>query len=409
MSNKRRCFVLGAGFSKACGLPLASELTDEILEYKMIPERPSDSPSFRDHFERLVSYLPKSPDFGNFELLLTLIEELIAFRKDFGHAAGNAVDAIAKSWGRIRDNALRRLCLILNEKSRAPYNDGATATDRFVSSLHPDADCIVSFNWDTVIECACKRRNVAVAREPGQPRSLMLIKPHGSIDLAEIPDDTYDANHVQIRRLQPLHNENGVSTCCARDPADAAHHTIFPFNALIVPPTARKSYQSPWIKRQWHHAFNFLRAADEITVIGYSLPDFDFRPSILFRLAGLNRSKMPVRVFDLDPEPIKRKLSLAGYENVACVSGPWDNQCAEIVRRNSQSQVLVREATERLETVHDKIDSRDLRKRHISAARSPDGSWRERRCSASSGRNARRRGDTIGILWNLDQGRGGRL
>ena len=76
----RRCFVLGAGFSKACDLPLASELTRLIFE-DAFPEGDDFLSPIRDTYlnwlKRLYPALGLEHDWPDFEDLITVLDGAI--------------------------------------------------------------------------------------------------------------------------------------------------------------------------------------------------------------------------------------------------------------------------------------------------------------------------------------------
>jgi len=161
----------------------------------------------------------------------------------------------------------------------------------FIKIVVERQDSIISFNWDLLLEICCKDLSLCVSYYNSPSNGLHISKPHGSLNLAEISRARYDA----MKNSMNIHNifidwENGEKIVLrASDPCDAANRIISPTGAtLLVEPNARKSYTSPWIQLQWQRALNMTKEAEEICVIGYSLPETDFRPRILFQLAGVN-------------------------------------------------------------------------------------------------------------------------
>ena len=69
-----------------------------------------------------------------------------------------------------------------------------------------------------------------------------------------------------------------------------------------------------------------LWEAAEISIIGYSIPDFDFPAQLAFRLAAcLHRDDALIRVFDANPSPIVQKLKRLGHSKVEGIPGLWEN------------------------------------------------------------------------------------
>jgi hypothetical protein len=164
------------------------------------------------------------------------------------------------------------------------------------------------------------------------PESLHLYKPHGSINLLESSKDEYaDAqNSYNVRNLTILETNEDSHVLQAADPRDVANRTLYPFSTddwLIVPPGARKSFKSHWIKKQWKLALDAMRNSQEITVIGYSLPEFDVRSRLLFRLAIAHRHEnaLPlIRIVDPNPGAVVTRVQECGYSRVESIATPWE-------------------------------------------------------------------------------------
>ncbi|GAF67288.1 unnamed protein product, partial [marine sediment metagenome] len=66
-------------------------------------------------------------------------------------------------------------------------------------------------------------------------------------------------------------------------------------SSVIIPPTLGKAYEVwPVINSAWQKAREALESADEITIVGYSLPVTDFKAMWLFLESVANR-KEPLR------------------------------------------------------------------------------------------------------------------
>ena len=65
-------------------------------------------------------------------------------------------------------------------------------------------------------------------------------------------------------------------------------------------------YDSPWLDLQWRRALDMLRQADEIIIIGYSLPPLDFRPRVLFQAAVVDREPR-IRLVAPNADDLARK------------------------------------------------------------------------------------------------------
>lgn len=82
---------------------------------------------------------------------------------------------------------------------------------------------------------------------------------------------------------------------------------------LMIPATLLKRYEHPVIKAVWDEASRALRQAEEIVVVGYSLPPTDFKARWLFMTASVER-RVALRcliIVDTNPEPLINKFHLA--------------------------------------------------------------------------------------------------
>lgn len=324
----KRCYVLGAGFSKNCGLPLASELTEQVFKH-VYPASFFQS-KIRDAYLGYLWHLypgcDLEKDWPDFEDLITVLDEWERYRVACEGTA-NASDPPNPQHFKIR--LLHGLCKLLCKKTSACSHDQMELVERFIRQVMKDGSTIISFNWDLLLEIACKKQGISVSYDGKISEGIQIAKPHGSLNLAEISRNHYNKARDSINfygvDIDWEENEKIVIRAC--DPGDALNRiTNFTKASLLVEPTARKSYSSGWIRLQWQCALDMFREAEEICVIGYSLPETDFRPRILFQLAGMNRGECP-RICLVDPkanniaERYKKFINLP----IDSVNKTWDS------------------------------------------------------------------------------------
>lgn|GEM_PF-5099463 len=301
-----RCFVLGAGFSKACGLPLASELTG-LLFRDAYPEGDDFPAHTRDTYLRFLRCLYPSLDFDrdwpDFEDLITLLDEWERYRRSY---EGTEARSVAGTATHLKSVLLKHLGTCLCELTASASQTSKDLVADFLRKAQDTDATIVSFNWDLVLECAAKDADIDIAYGETEAPGVLLVKPHGSLNLAELDGGEYArlaATSINIRNLSVVWHNEGRLVVCADDPSDAANRILHPFaedQKVLIEPTTRKAYLSEWIGLQWRSALHQMRSADEIVIIGYSLPDTDFRPRILFQLAGWDAQRHP-RITLIDP------------------------------------------------------------------------------------------------------------
>jgi len=326
-----RCYILGAGFSKPFGLPLASELTAQVWNHAT---RGMDDfgAETRDGWLKMLRIAYPSCDFHNnwpdFEDLITVLDEWESYRADY---EGRVAAPGPVQPAHLKKVLLKHLGPLLCEKLSACDNEGLGVVRRFVKQTAEAGHCVVSFNWDLLLEVAAADVDVAVSYGVAVVEGLQVAKPHGSLNLAE----TSRENFEEAKRSINVHSvtldfEYGSTVVLRAEHAnDAAQRIVNPFGVqatLLVEPTVRKSYQSPWLVLQWRRALNMVREADEIVIIGYSLPATDFRPRILLQAASMSRRKR-LRIRVVDPkatELINERYSKACDADYIPVDQPWD-------------------------------------------------------------------------------------
>jgi len=298
----QRCYVLGAGFSKPLGFPLASELMREVWNHATHGMDDFGAETRDGWLAMLKRAYPRS-DFDttwpDFEDLITVLDEWEQYRADY---EGAPVPPGPLQPAHLKRVLLKHLGLLLCEKLAACSEGRLTHVRGFVKRTLADGDAVISFNWDLALEAAAADVGVAVSYGGVTREGLQVAKPHGSLNLAEMPREKYkQASHsMNVHSFSVDFKEGPFVVVRADDPRDAANGIVQPFReALLVEPTARKWYRSAWLALQWRRALNMVRAAEEVIVIGYSLPPTDFRPRILLQLAGMSRNGLPrVRVVD---------------------------------------------------------------------------------------------------------------
>ena len=289
-----RCFVLGAGFSKPCGCPLASELTKLVFRHAF-PPNDSFRPDVRAHWLRFLHHLYPEYDLeGNwpdFEDLITVLDEWSLYQQEY-EGRTRAGEPLSPS--HFKRVLLQHMARLLCDAATSAPTQAFEQVKDFVSSLRGGTDTLICFNWDPLIEMACHELGLDLRYDDDRRDVIHMAKPHGSVTLAEMTSAEFAQRSQAINvcgvHIDWTHGETIVVR--AEDPADAAARIVAPFEeTVIVEPTARKVYRSPWIKRQWCVAYDMLHRADQIFVIGFSMPPTDYRPRVLFQAAAMDRER----------------------------------------------------------------------------------------------------------------------
>jgi hypothetical protein len=307
-------FVLGAGFSRSTHgrMPLTDELGDLCL------------PIVRD-------WLPKSGPTrftgGFFEVYLSAL----AADQPFLGAAEN-----------IENHALferfsSAIAQVLGDRQQEILaGDPPAWLIGFLMIAHRLKAGVVSFNYDTLLECIIESPFAPLDRfptgglasepfpwaeltggvpawPPGHARwdtapreSLRLLKLHGSLNWYWSPGDISGATVAKRdlpgswRRPQSYREEDRERELPGRVP-------------FLVPPTATKSsfYSSPQLREFWHQARNRLASASHVFLLGYSLPATDTTTGTMLREALASTASTLV-IADVNPEPVAARLTQLG-------------------------------------------------------------------------------------------------
>jgi NAD-dependent SIR2 family protein deacetylase len=222
---------------------------------------------------------------------------------------------IGKATPKARRQLLDLIALTLD---KIIYGTPCQHHKRLVNSLR-DEDVIITFNWDLLVD------NIVALQHPGGPDYWAnLLEP-----LSGMPSPVRAPGSVP--RILKLHGSMNWMTCrrCRKSFAHILQgKTAAQYHAgekvrcqrcnattepLMIPPTLLKNYDHPVIKAVWEEAGRVLRQADEITVIGYSLPPTDFKAKWLFMESSACRPEplRRLRVFDTKPESVKERLERA--------------------------------------------------------------------------------------------------
>ena len=267
----KKCYILGAGFSKACDLPLASELTALVFDHlhndavrELNPQLIEDRRIFIRSLYPCFDLKTKWPDF---EDLITLLNEWDDYRR-----VCEGGDTFVSH---LKNGLVKHLGIFLCERTKATQLAGKLEiVKRFLKKVRDEKCNIVSFNWDLLLEISARELDIKINyQKRADDGEIPVSKPHGSLNLADVQKGYLNKGAINIRSLDTEweYDDGNKVIVRAQNPVDALDRIVYPFeNALIVEPTAKKSYLSPWINLQWCFALDMVRTAEEIIIIGYS-------------------------------------------------------------------------------------------------------------------------------------------
>ena len=183
----------------------------------------------------------------------------------------------------------------------------------------------MSFNWDILLEVAFRKAGKEYTYVPTKSSSTdtLYLRPHGCIAWFALLDRELLSIDLNAN-LSVFGNDLKYYMLCLKDPLgnpDMGNSNEFAKLALspvaaIVPPTSKKllsvgsRVRDTWVENGhdeamqavWRAFQDAVTAAEEIVVIGYSLPGTDTNAVEIFKAA----SRTPKQVFIVDPDPLGR-------------------------------------------------------------------------------------------------------
>jgi hypothetical protein len=280
-----RVFILGAGFSKAISqsMPVMWELGREVQK-EVGKERPlpRQLESFGDDLEATLSYLadnqPWLDDSSNLRNRALFGDVSRAIAEILGAAQRHTVQQPEPLW-------LRPLI---------DYWVQTSAT-------------VITFNYDVLIEAAtstllgphdswsalyraplvpaAQRIGAVLGAEPSS-RAFSLLKLHGSLTWFWSGIDSAPSDQIYDMGLKRGWSLEGLDSMYESN----RHILVGDKQPMVVPPAATKSrfYDNAVLSSQWKLAAQALGLAQELIVIGYSLPKSDLvtRSLLLTNFAG---------------------------------------------------------------------------------------------------------------------------
>lgn len=297
-------FILGAGFSRAVSslMPLTDELGNACLAFNDLAGARGVPAAFTGgRFETWLSSIaepqPYHPEPSNLENQVLFVKFSDAIGQVLGSCVHDVLSVPPPRW-----------------------------LAKFVTAAHVRQATVITFNYDTLVECAVDYREIylptlaepvawteVTGDVPGWPAGTMrlgaspvdtfrLLKLHGSLNWFWIPGD---ASGLSVaRRLLP-----GKFEAPAPYTEDDRRRQLPARVPFVVPPSATKSsyYQNRLVRELWIQAGEALEAASHVSLIGYSLPMTDLTVSSMLERT-LGGTQVPVHVVDLLPNDIVGRL-----------------------------------------------------------------------------------------------------
>jgi hypothetical protein len=306
MTDKKRVFILGAGFSKQVDMPLATELTDLIFQ-KFRDDDAEDAIKWFDSLTQKIKKFSNSSKtnieelfhYAQFDIeLLKMEQQLRPVGRRDGITSWNHAEGI-ESWLQHMEEDL--IDTILDKQKHAKPLE---LIDNFANSLTIN-DTIITFNYDTLVEDALAKRKVSWNHglKDQKTGEIVILKMHGSIDWLILKRGETE-NHNKLRllfRKQDMNQEHTTSQ-------QSSGETEYDFELARIERTSLDNWiegrilqSGPWKSvgvtglggykplhrlpgsgMVWARARGHLEHADEIIIVGFSFSPFDAMVRLCF-------------------------------------------------------------------------------------------------------------------------------
>jgi hypothetical protein len=289
----KNVFILGSGFSKdLVGLPTLKELSENVIDFfdKHVDEQAEKEEAPNNHYVAVSEYIADhiSQDVQyNIEHLMTLLRS-------------------SNPWLKKSDAILRQsLFATLSEVVAMLIKDKESSAvsppkhfDNLLKNWMDSSSAVVTFNYDTVVEkraselfstehdtipsqdfyvgpfsnLASRTHSIIAGETP--EKIFRLIKLHGSTSWYYSGNESFSGEPIYV---DPLFRKGSGQSIADENKVDLV--------PLIVPPLLDKDpfMKHSILKLQWQKAFEALSSADNIYVIGYSLPETDLTPRFMLQ------------------------------------------------------------------------------------------------------------------------------
>lgn len=332
--RNRSVYFVGAGLSRALGLPNTAELLTGVVSLARRSKRWRQTERLPSRIDAASKYF--YPDAENKGYRPDVV--------DFFSALRTYIDVGAGLRGGFRDApelfrslkfAIAQLLVDSTREIDAKLQQGHS----FLSHIVRPGNVVVTSNWDLVLERYAALHQIPLRLRGFDESEFVLLKLHGSIDWC-----TYG------RRSQQYTDSNFASLSKRLFAAQPYRIRVPQARATLVRIRALEEWRAAWsrissraldlhmvtmargkagdlgpLQEIWRDAYGALSRAARLEVVGYSLPDDDIEIRTLLR-ASILRGDGPKRLVTRNPSPdvherVWRFLSRKAQPDYQGVSG----------------------------------------------------------------------------------------
>jgi hypothetical protein len=337
-STENRCvsrtvFILGAGASKEGGAPIMCDFLDRARDIWALGRVSDANEDFERVFKAIsalkVVHSNSRLDLSNIETVFAACEMAKTLRKFPGLADGaeQEVDKILYSLKKLIVRTLQMTLPFRLSKSSGnddwdlgsppPYDEFVLLVRQLIDKARPPHDvAVITFNYDAAVDLALVRGGCPVIYglngDPAitAPRKVPLLKLHGSISWGfSEQNGTKTVTPLRLGNLLSRANFVFTRTGPFHWPfSTALKNAGMTDEPVLVPPTWNKADSHRALEKVWSLAAHELSEAENIIVIGYSMPETDSFFRHLYAL-GTVGGTMLRRFWVFNPNPsIERRF-----------------------------------------------------------------------------------------------------
>lgn len=297
----RTVYIFGAGASADDGAPVMSnflDTADDLRRGGMVHEHEPDFDRVFEAIDELQGVFAKSfIDTRNIESVFTALEMAKVIGRIRDPKTDAEFDQLIRSLVLMIARTLERKTVLAqtSHQNRMPYYQA------FVTSLKNGElkdSAVITFNYDCGLDYAFRVAQVNVdywlpipPSATRNPFAFDLLKLHGSINWFQ-----KDGEDIQVVTNQAAANfmtSDGTASYLTAAGGDARTRGASP---VIVPPSQSKGHYHDRLSTVWKRAVHHLQEAENIVVVGYSLPVTDEFFRNLFALGTMSKARLR-RVF----------------------------------------------------------------------------------------------------------------
>ena len=323
-------FIFGAGASRDAGAPTMKDFLGVARQLRKTggaDEIASDSQLVFKGIDALQAVHSKADlDLDNLESVFAAFEMAQMLNKLFG-LDEEGISRLPSAMSRVIQHTLESSIKLHVSNGRVMPSGGYYPLVESIRKIRKmDTVSYLTFNYDLCLDyalhfCGCvPQYHLGPFKQQSVSGGVNVFKLHGSLNWCHCQGCGYDVawelgQYFQRRQWNLMGNVKSVRLAIAAELPQFSHCNGAPGakEPLLVPPTWNKAGHHAALKSVWSNASQELGNAENIFVIGYSLPDSDQFFHYLYALGSVGGANLRrFWVFDPDPAVEQRFKKILG-------------------------------------------------------------------------------------------------